>query len=316
MFYTHAALDRADRLRRDEAALSRLLTSDRARILPVHRGDVLVGQRHEEAPPRLAWLSEPPADATGSPIWLGFSEPHAFFAIDTSPSVDVDAITTAARLSDGTGLTTARFVDLRRAGPIMSADESALLAYARGLVYWQSTVRHCTRCGESLEDTEGGHVKRCRNEACRHSEFPRTDPAVIMLVKDAKSDPERCLLGRSPAWPDGVFSTLAGFVEVGESLEQAVAREVAEESAIRIDDVRYVASQPWPFPRSLMLGFEATALSRDIEIDPIELADARWFTRDELADFGNWGDARYALQLPRPDSIARFLIDRWLGSVG
>jgi NAD+ diphosphatase len=139
-----------------------------------------------------------------------------------------------------------------------------------------------------------------------------------MLVTQQLSAGEepRCLLGRAATWPAGVYSTLAGFVEPGESLEQAVQREVFEEAAIRTEDVRYIASQPWPFPRSIMLGFEAKAVSSDIKIDPEELEDARWFTRKELHTFGNWGDDRYKLQLPRHDSIARYLIDRWMNNQG
>ena len=186
-------------------------------------------------------------------------------------------------------------------GPALPADEGALLAYARGLAWWQGNARFCERCGHPLRSENGGHVRRCTNPDDAHSTFPRTDPAVIMLVvhePDGGGAP-RCLLGRSPAWPEGVFSTLAGFVEPGESLEQAVSREVFEESAVRTTDVRYVASQPWPFPRSIMLGFEAVATSTAIDVDPVELADARWFTREELVTFGNWGDAGEGPKLPR-----------------
>jgi len=142
-------------------------------------------------------------------------------------------------------------------------------------------------------------------------------PAVIMLVTHQPTDGSapRCLLGRSARWPSGVFSTLAGFVEPGESLEQAVQREVMEEVAIVTDNARYIASQPWPFPRSIMLGFEANALTTDIQCDPTEIADAKWFTAEELKTFGTWGDDAFELQMPRTDSIARFLINHWLDRI-
>ena len=138
--------------------------------------------------------------------------------------------------------------------------------------------------------------------------FPRTDPAVIMLVTDG----DRALLGRQPTWPPGRYSALAGFVEPVESLEEAVAREVLEETGVRVSDVRYVASQPWPFPASLMIGFRATAETFDITIDDDELTEARWFTAAELRAAGEWGDEGAALKLPRRDSIARQLVEGWL----
>ena len=135
----------------------------------------------------------------------------------------------------------------------------------------------------------------------------------MLVTRDATdTSPALCLLGRNAAWPPGVFSTLAGFVETGESLEQAVQREVYEEANIKTEDVRYIASQPWPFPRSIMLGYEARAVSTEITIDTNELDDARWFSASDLQSFGTWGDSQYEFQLPRTDSIARYLIDRWI----
>jgi len=148
--------------------------------------------------------------------------------------------------------------------------------------------------------------------------FPRIDPAVIVLVVDEgmhRDGVPRCLLGRAPGWPSGVYSTLAGFVEPGETLEETVAREVREESGIGIRDVRYRASQPWPFPSSLMLGFHAIARTLEIERHDQELEDARWFTAEQLRDTGTWGEDK-ALCLPRQDSIARYLIEIWLQDQG
>ena len=314
MFYTHGRLDRADRLRRDGEALATLRHAADTRVLPVWQGTVLVARDGA----RLASLAHDVALPAEEEVFLGLIDGAAHFA---APLPDLDdtaraALAARATTPDGAPLE-AEFTDLRIAGPALSAEEGALLAYARGLAWWTRTARFCERCGQPLAGVGGGHVRRCANPETPHDTFPRIDPAVIMLVvhEAAEGLPERCLLGRSPAWPEGVFSTLAGFVEPGESLEQAVAREVFEESAIGVRDVRYVASQPWPFPRSIMLGFEARATDREIRVDPNELADARWFTREEIATFGEWGDGRHALQLPRRDSIARFLIERWRDGV-
>ena len=160
-------------------------------------------------------------------------------------------------------------------------------------------------CGAATVSDEGGHVRRCTNAHCAQSHFPRTDPAVIMLVHDG----ERCLLGRKPGWPGGMHSTLAGFVEPGESLEEAVAREVYEETKVTLDEVVYHSSQPWPFPASLMLGFHARARTTDIEVDHSELEDARWYEKSWLLSHKEDDDFR----LPRRDSIARRLLEDWLG---
>src|SRR5262249_49094954 len=147
------------------------------------------------------------------------------------------------------------FTDLRRVGPLLERFEGSLLAYARGITYWHQRHRFCGVCGAPTRSRDAGHVRVCLNETCKTQHFPRTDPAVIMLVHDG----DRCLLGRQSVWPTGMHSTLAGFVEPGESLEEAVAREVREETAIEVTDVAYHSSQPWPFPSSVMLGFHARA---------------------------------------------------------
>jgi NAD+ diphosphatase len=157
-------------------------------------------------------------------------------------------------------------------------------------------------------------VRRCTNPDCKAESFPRTDPVVIMLVTRPATENQaaRVLLGRHSRLPRGAYSLLAGFVEPGESLEDAVAREVWEEAGVRVTDVEYIASQPWPFPYSMMIGFRATAASDDIVIDTDELEDARWFTADEVAAFGEWGDDSAAFRRPRRDAIARVLLDQWI----
>ena len=188
--------------------------------------------------------------------------------------------------------------------PHLDAVDGGLVMHALGLANWHRTHPCCARCGADTAVVLGGHARRCT--VCQAQHFPRTDPAVIMLITDAD---DRALLGHSPAWPDGRFSTLAGFVEPGESLEDAVRREVAEECMVEVGDVSYAGSQPWPFPASLMLGFFGRATSTDIAVDGDEVTAARWFTRDELTRLSAAGD----VVVPGGVSISRWLIDTWHG---
>jgi len=191
------------------------------------------------------------------------------------------------------------------------------LAYGRGMITWHRNHQFCGRCGGPMESRHGGHLRCCIRTDCGHESYPRTDPAVIMVVEHIPEDggPPQCLLGRQANWPEGSYSTLAGFVEPGESLEETVIREIAEEAGVCVQDVRYIASQPWPFPASIMLGFWARAESTEIRIDPNELEDAGWYTPEAVRTFGQWGSGGPGPNLPRKDSIARFLIERWLETV-
>jgi NAD+ diphosphatase len=197
-----------------------------------------------------------------------------------------------------------RWVGLREVGTLLDGTGAGLLTTGVALTNWHSTHPRCARCGEPTEPAASGWSRRC--PACGAEHYPRTDPAVIMSVID---DADRILLGRQAAWPPKRYSTLAGFVEPGESLEAAVRREVFEEAGIRVGDVTYSGSQPWPFPSSLMLGFRARATSTDIQVDGEELAHARWWSRDELAADVASGE----LLLPPGVSIARRLIEQWYG---
>ncbi|HYL03158.1 MAG TPA: NAD(+) diphosphatase [Steroidobacteraceae bacterium] len=193
-----------------------------------------------------------------------------------------------------------RFEELRPLSALLSADEAGLLAYARALTIWRARQRYCGVCGAPTAVLQAGHCLRCTNGDCGAEFFPRIDPAIIVLV----SDGERALLGRQAGWPPRRYSTIAGFVEPGESLEDAVAREVAEETGVRVSGVRYDSSQPWPFPASLMLGFRASAPAGSAVRVGGELEDARWFTRAQL-------EAGEALA-PPSHSISWRLISSWL----
>ena len=206
----------------------------------------------------------------------------------------------------------AELCELPDAGVRLDPQDGALLAYARALIYWHRRHRHCGDCGSPNAIHHGGHMLECTGASCRARTFPRTDPAVIVLVELIDGPAPRCLLGRSPGWPSRTYSALAGFVEPGESLEDAVVREVHEEAGVTVTDVRYRSSQPWPFPASLMLGFRARALGEAIVLDRQELEDARWFTRDELVQELE----AQRIELPRRVSIAYRLVEDWFDASG
>jgi NAD+ diphosphatase len=195
----------------------------------------------------------------------------------------------------------ASFEELRGLAPLLAGEEAGLLAYARALSIWRSRQRYCGACGAPTVPRRAGHSMRCSKEGCEQEFFPRLDPAIIVLITDG----ERALLGRQAAWPPGRYSTIAGFVEPGESLEDAVAREVMEETGVAVTAARYDSSQPWPFPASIMIGFRAWARPRSPVRVSGELEDARWFTREQIRAGGS--DL-----LPYVHSISRRLIVEWL----
>ncbi len=318
--YTGMALDRGDPLRRDATALEQRWCAAETRIVTLCQGKLLVKQHAQAAAHASANVSQTGgalllrrADASelidavieraSHRVFLGQQATHSYFAVEVS-AADGQVLCDALA---------ATFIDLRRVGPWLSAEMAALLGYAKGLLFWRQQYQFCPRCGQALHASQGGHVLSCAQVDCSCEIYPRTDPAVIMLVERTGSDGvNRCLLGRNANWVEGSFSTLAGFVEPGESLEEAVRREVQEETGVTVGEVGYVASQPWPFPSALMVGFRATALDSNITLDPHEVAEAAWFSREEVAGFGAWGDENSRHNLPRKDSIARFLIDHWL----
>ena len=238
--------------------------------------------------PALAWISASEAPE-GEWLWLGEQggRRHAAVVVDGRVSPDLQP------------------VSIRVLAPQLDPDELSLAVHAVAIARWLDATPFCPRCGSRTEVQQAGHLRKCPE--CGASHFPRTDPAVIMLITD---DQDRALLGRNPAWPEGRFSTLAGFVEPGESLEDAVRREVFEEVGVTVGEVTYGASQPWPFPASLMLGFFGKATEATIDIDHDEIAEAAWVTRDELI---RYGEAGTLLLPPSGVSISSWLIETWLG---
>ncbi|MBC8337262.1 MAG: NAD(+) diphosphatase [Alphaproteobacteria bacterium] len=324
LHYTGITLDRAATRRRDEAWVDAHLNHAATRFIPLWQGRSLICMTETgDTVPEPVFLTGAAAQAliveAGTTVILGVEHEGleneiAYVAADISTLDEQAAGEISARADAG------EFMDLRRVGAVMAGDMGALLAYARGMIHWHQRHRFCGVCGKPTQSRDGGYMRVCSDEDTPHTHFPRTDPAVIMLVAHANPEGQgpACLLGRQKKWVEGMYSTLAGFVDPGETLEEAVAREVEEESAIRVTDVRYQASQPWPFPSSLMLGFRARATTTEIDIDPREIEDARWFTPEELKNFGEWANGPAVngeMRLPRRDSIARRLIDDWLEDV-
>ena len=291
-FYAGLELDRVAERRSDTAWIESLFRDPASRLVPVWRSRNLV---LEGETPEAVLLSTTEVTVSASTMFLGLAGGTAYFAADFSPLEETSL----------TGLfTRGKFIDLRAVGAIMDRQHGALLAYARGLAHWHSRHGFCANCGATTVAADGGHVRQCTNAPCNSQHFPRTDPAVIMLVTHG----DKAFLARNKRFPFPMYSTLAGFVEPGESLEETVAREVYEESGLRVTDVRYQSSQPWPFPCSIMLGFRARALGTDFRVDGEELIDAGWFDRAHLR-------ARHdpdKFRTPRGDSIARRLIDEWI----
>jgi NAD+ diphosphatase len=285
-------LDRAAHLRKDAAYVAAALAAPGTLIVPLWQARNLVrrGDRASSAVLFEATHEIRRELPDGEFVLLGQFRGRVVFAAEL-------AAESATALQDG-----ASFEDLRTAGGFLPQDEAGLLAYARAMLFWRSRHRHCGSCGAPTRAESAGHVMKCTAPLCGTEHFPRLDPAIIVLVTDG----ERALLGRQSAWPAGRYSTIAGFVEPGESLEDAVVREVLEETGVTVRDATYHSSQPWPFPSSLMIGFTAHAAADAEPRADEELEDVRWFTRAEIAS-GTPG-------LPPPQSVSFRLIEDWYDS--
>ena len=295
-FFAGPYIDRRSELREDEAGLRAVRADPTTRYLVSVGGQQLL---HADA-------SGPDTQGVASVAFRAADDPIVRAAADADLVFlgrFQDAWCMLVDLPANTGITPpvgTVLAELRPLAAILSAPESALLAYARGLSLWRARHRFCSVCGQPTRPIRSGHVLKCTNVQEAHEFFPRIDPAIIVLV----SDGDRALLGRQATWPPGRYSTIAGFVEPGESLEDAVAREVQEETGVEVDEVRYQSSQPWPFPASLMLGFRATAGARRIIQRGSELEDVQWFSRADLHSG--------RVLLPPPQAIAHRLIGSWL----
>jgi NAD+ diphosphatase len=282
--FTGSNFDRAAHRREDADWVAAAHADPETRFVLFWRGRALVAE-HEDGAPRAALRPKPEMETPW--VFLGLHEAKPVFAADLSA---LEA--PAESFSDMLGLTS-----------LLPADDAVILATARAMLHWRAQNGFCAVCGGRNQPRRGGYVLHCEN--CGTEHFPRSDPAVIMLV----SKGDRILLGQSHRFPPdrNFYSTLAGFVEPGESLEDAVRREVLEEVGVRVGAVMYHSSQPWPFPASLMLGYYAEALTEEIVLEVAEMRDARWFSRDDILNREALG-----FSLPPPVSIARRLIDDWL----
>jgi len=287
--FAGAFVDRSGHRREDPDWLIAAIRSEDARFLPVWRNQCLTSG----ASPRVSLVNAATAQkylVEDESIFLGIFNEQPVFALPIASAMSAPFKTAGD------------FHDLRYLGSVLPADESNLAAHAIALINWHQMQKFCGNCGSSMQNVSGGNTRLCVNEECGNRIFPRVDPAIIVLV----SRGDQCLLGRQSNWPEGRYSTIAGFVEPGESLEDAVRREVLEETNIQVGAVHYHSSQPWPFPSSLMLGFTASGESQEILLNDGELEDARWFSRKELRS----GFPK----LPYRLSIARRLVDNWLMS--
>ncbi len=309
---SRSALDRVALERRRPEILTELLDDPRTRVVEI-RGDrmhVAPGGRAADSPGADGPGGDGPGGATedGLRLVLRAPEPVDRTRLGLHLGRDGDGTAYVGVVAQGaegdTDPAQDGWLTLRQAGEALAPRDAGVFTTALALANWHATHRFCPRCGAPTEPVQAGWVRRCERDGSEH--YPRTDPAVIMSVVDPD---DRLLLGRGAHWPEGRFSVLAGFVEPGESFEAAVAREVAEEVGVAVDGVRYLGNQPWPFPSSVMIGFEATTRETALTIDPVEMAEARWVSRKEYRDLLRSGTIR----TPSGISIAKRIIEHWLG---
>ena len=301
-FYASSEINRQGDYRNNKKLIEKIIVDKKTKFIPYFEGKNLFKQKNENIEAiklnneQLITFFPKGID---NPVFLGVANEINYVGLDISnknPNIDLwleehDIIVE----------------DLRRYGPLIDDIDASFLALTNGMFFWHNTHQFCGSCGFKNISKEGGFVKACSNNKCGKNHFPRTDPAIITLI----SFQDKVLLGRSPRFPEGMYSTLAGFVEPGESLEQALEREVFEEVGVKVKNIKYFNSQPWPFPASLMLGFFAEAINEEMNIDYNEIEDAHWFSIEELRTLQH-PSINGGFKLPRIDSIARRLVDTWI----
>ena len=306
-----SGLDRAGEVRGDREAVAALKTDSAARAILFWRGKILVEPARPASLVRLPLDHPALQDASGDAVLLGLEDGEARFAFDlsawTPEYIDPQQLGSFLDPSEQRHPQLPQefaFLEMRRVMTWLSPRDAELAATGKALLSWHENHGYCARCGFETVMNEAGWQRNC--PACHVSHFPRTDPVVIMLITNGNS----VLMGRSPGWPAGMFSLLAGFVEPGETLEAAVRREVFEEAGIEVGEVSYLASQPWPFPASLMLGCAGIATSRDITIDPKEIEAAMWVSKEEMMEV--FAGQHPTILPARKGAIAHFLLENWL----
>ena len=301
-FYASSQINRHGDFRSNKGFMTKIMSDKNTKFVPVLKGKNLFRQSDENIEAcffNSEQLKTIYPNGIDNPIFLGVANNINYVGIDLdSNNSEMDLWCNKNSII---------LEDLRKYGPTLNDIDASFLSLNNGMTFWHKTHQFCGSCGSKNNTTEAGFVKVCSNIECGKSHFPRTDPAIITLI----SYKDKILLGRSPRFPEGMYSTLAGFVEPGESLEQALEREVFEEVGVKVKNIRYFNSQPWPFPASLMLGFFAEAINEDMNIDYNEIEDAHWFSIEELRSLKH-PLISGGFKLPRVDSIARRLVDNWI----
>jgi len=321
--FAGSPLDRASQNRKNTDWLAARRNDPQSRYLPFFdlRGLIAPAPR-----PALAWVAPQQVKLytlqNAPELFLGLRDGIAHFAIDVSPFDQSPAaraamgqpttrpgqLTGPAPKSDAPFRDEGKFIDVRTVAPQLAGGEAAILAQGRAMLDWHGRHQYCSVCGTKSELHDAGYMRQCTNPSCKAQHFPRTDPVVIMLAHRG----DMCLLGRQARFLPGVYSALAGFLEPGESIEEGVRREVQEEAGVRVGEVRYHSTQPWPYPGSLMIGCLAEALTEEIKPDEDELEDVRWFTRDQARDMlANWRGTE-GLRVPAPMAIAHQITKAWV----
>ena len=295
--FTHSDLNRMVDQRKDAGRLASLQASPSARFVLFHQDQFLISEETDPMPVLASWSH---VDRWRCPVecsvYLGFRGEHHYFALDIREASCLDSVSSGDVSLAG----------LREFGYLLKAEDATLLSYAKAMFHWHRAHKFCGVCGSATQSVQGGHCRQCSEPDCAKVHFPRTDPAIIVAV--TKDD--KCLFGRQVAWPEYRYSVIAGFVEPGESVEQAVVREVREETNIDLETVNYHSSQPWPFPGSIMLGFTATASSQEVRLNDGELQDAHWRNTSEVIEGMKSGEFRVPPRL----SIAYRLIEDWFNA--